>query len=176
MIRRPPRSTRTDTLFPYTTLFRSTEADFLHRQPQPLRSIREADEPHRVLDTLALRHHGVRRKVAIGPAHRDADHYDLIVGDARMFAHDGALHDALAVDDAAEPARPGGVDERVGDRAAVEGRDVAAEQDAIIGDDDADRRVELAETAQHPVLPRILVFTGDRSEEHTSELQSLMRT
>src|SRR3546814_8353430 len=28
MIRRPPRSTRTDTLFPYTTLFRSSE---LHR-------------------------------------------------------------------------------------------------------------------------------------------------
>src|SRR3546814_13254467 len=26
MIRRPPRSTRTDTLFPYTTLFRSGEA------------------------------------------------------------------------------------------------------------------------------------------------------
>src|SRR3546814_1824896 len=26
MIRRPPRSTRTDTLFPYTTLFRSTDA------------------------------------------------------------------------------------------------------------------------------------------------------
>src|SRR3546814_14344703 len=26
MIRRPPRSTRTDTLFPYTTLFRSKEA------------------------------------------------------------------------------------------------------------------------------------------------------
>src|SRR3546814_8794165 len=26
MIRRPPRSTRTDTLFPYTTLFRSPEA------------------------------------------------------------------------------------------------------------------------------------------------------
>src|SRR3546814_4492602 len=27
MIRRPPRSTRTDTLFPYTTLFRSTSTD-----------------------------------------------------------------------------------------------------------------------------------------------------
>src|SRR3546814_9500785 len=26
MIRRPPRSTRTDTLFPYTTLFRSSKA------------------------------------------------------------------------------------------------------------------------------------------------------
>src|SRR3546814_8423609 len=28
MIRRPPRSTRTDTLFPYTTLFRSNLFDF----------------------------------------------------------------------------------------------------------------------------------------------------
>src|SRR3546814_18654817 len=27
MIRRPPRSTRTDTLFPYTTLFRSEDVD-----------------------------------------------------------------------------------------------------------------------------------------------------
>src|SRR3546814_14150250 len=29
MIRRPPRSTRTDTLFPYTTLFRSAGLDLL---------------------------------------------------------------------------------------------------------------------------------------------------
>src|SRR3546814_20614692 len=29
MIRRPPRSTRTDTLFPYTTLFRSTSTGAL---------------------------------------------------------------------------------------------------------------------------------------------------
>src|SRR3546814_4575599 len=28
MIRRPPRSTRTDTLFPYTTLFRSDDGSF----------------------------------------------------------------------------------------------------------------------------------------------------
>src|SRR3546814_5199507 len=32
MIRRPPRSTRTDTLFPYTTLFRSA------RRPRPGRA------------------------------------------------------------------------------------------------------------------------------------------
>src|SRR3546814_3694031 len=31
MIRRPPRSTRTDTLFPYTTLFRSPQDDELLR-------------------------------------------------------------------------------------------------------------------------------------------------
>src|SRR3546814_6331246 len=36
MIRRPPRSTRTDTLFPYTTLFRSVH-------PNP----RERDDPAR---------------------------------------------------------------------------------------------------------------------------------
>src|SRR3546814_10150364 len=30
MIRRPPRSTRTDTLFPYTTLFRSPKSQRVH--------------------------------------------------------------------------------------------------------------------------------------------------
>src|SRR3546814_8471147 len=33
MIRRPPRSTRTDTLFPYTTLFRSKEMPCPDQQP-----------------------------------------------------------------------------------------------------------------------------------------------
>src|SRR3546814_5279248 len=40
MIRRPPRSTRTDTLFPYTTLFRSTIGglafDFIPEVDKPL--------------------------------------------------------------------------------------------------------------------------------------------
>src|SRR3546814_4090315 len=35
MIRRPPRSTRTDTLFPYTTLFRSPPARAWGRRPAP---------------------------------------------------------------------------------------------------------------------------------------------
>src|SRR3546814_18693690 len=39
MIRRPPRSTRTDTLFPYTTLFRSRE-----QQPRALAARKRADE------------------------------------------------------------------------------------------------------------------------------------
>src|SRR3546814_1622324 len=33
MIRRPPNSTRTDTLFPYTTLFRSVEGPFFLSAP-----------------------------------------------------------------------------------------------------------------------------------------------
>src|SRR3546814_9512228 len=35
MIRRPPRSTRTDTLFPYTTLFRSIADARVQRHRQP---------------------------------------------------------------------------------------------------------------------------------------------
>src|SRR3546814_15113776 len=34
MVRRPPRSTRTDTLFPYTTVFRSVEAVEDEREDQ----------------------------------------------------------------------------------------------------------------------------------------------
>src|SRR3546814_10092635 len=40
MIRRPPRSTRTDTLFPYTTLFRSCSAACARRSPWSLRTPR----------------------------------------------------------------------------------------------------------------------------------------
>src|SRR3546814_4476371 len=47
MIRRPPRSTRTDTLFPYTTLFRSH-----HRHPRHGRTVgrRQADRRPRPQD------------------------------------------------------------------------------------------------------------------------------
>src|SRR3546814_2140561 len=39
MIRRPPRSTRTDTLFPYTTLFRSRPADIDYSDRVQLRNL-----------------------------------------------------------------------------------------------------------------------------------------
>src|SRR3546814_10603996 len=44
MIRRPPRSTRTDTLFPYTTLFRSRRERQRGKRRQP--DHRLADETH----------------------------------------------------------------------------------------------------------------------------------
>src|SRR3546814_8952543 len=43
MIRRPPRSTRTDTLFPYTTLFRSHQASIasgLEERTSPMVDVR----------------------------------------------------------------------------------------------------------------------------------------
>src|SRR3546814_5000620 len=42
MIRRPPRSTRTDTLFPYTTLFRSLDAGLAVARPEPHSDPRDA--------------------------------------------------------------------------------------------------------------------------------------
>src|SRR3546814_5984523 len=52
MIRRPPRSTRTDTLFPYTTLFRSLTDSFAteNHLDDNLISMRLLDGPFRQLD------------------------------------------------------------------------------------------------------------------------------
>src|SRR3546814_8828990 len=44
MLRRPPRSTRTDTRFPYTTLFRSCALRYRHPSPCPART-RSARRP-----------------------------------------------------------------------------------------------------------------------------------
>src|SRR3546814_2419577 len=65
MIRRPPRSTRTDTLFPYTTLFRSSserpvshwlqlssvQVSFNERSTRPLR-LRRSEEHTSELQSL----------------------------------------------------------------------------------------------------------------------------
>src|SRR3546814_4225442 len=61
MIRRPPRSTRTDTLFPYTTLFRSQATDCgIHHHMPDLRTSRDGAHADRCLSVL-LRLQGVRR-------------------------------------------------------------------------------------------------------------------
>src|SRR3546814_2389873 len=54
MIRRPPRSTRTDTLFPYTTLFRSPQPERggEHRQQQHHRH----DPAHRAGVAIVVEH------------------------------------------------------------------------------------------------------------------------
>src|SRR3546814_18343194 len=53
MIRRPPRSTRTDTLFPYTTLFRSGLA---------ARTAETGEEPHRLSARAAAGLPGIDRR------------------------------------------------------------------------------------------------------------------
>src|SRR3546814_4804126 len=67
MIRRPPRATRTDTLFPYTTLFRSPRRSKSSRRGRPASNspcdadrtrkqllMKQAVEPFRAIEISAL--------------------------------------------------------------------------------------------------------------------------
>src|SRR3546814_333281 len=51
MIRRPPRSTLTDTLFPYTTLFRSFDVGVI---PDPMNSFNDKISMNKVFEYSAL--------------------------------------------------------------------------------------------------------------------------
>src|SRR3546814_6130054 len=103
MMRRPPRSTRTDTLFPYTTRFRSQDHPLLVRLVPDLVFVGVVDhedlarlpisnlvaDPNAALFPLAghdkaemgaedaLRHAGVRRDVVAGRQDRDPSRVDL---------------------------------------------------------------------------------------------------
>src|SRR3546814_1386606 len=120
MIRRPPRSTRTDTLFPYTTLFRST-----YNVPDDgLAEVSINNRKHAKLNANAVMH----------------DDLDVnIYMESRFVAEPLRLYDYCLIND-------GGV--------------------ALIL-----TSVERAKKLGKPVI----AFSGTRSEEHTSELQSLMR-
>src|SRR3546814_14917670 len=57
MIRRPPRYTRTDTLFPYTTLFRSVRTQILLNGLIPFLAIGE--------DRINIEHHATKSEHAV---------------------------------------------------------------------------------------------------------------
>src|SRR3546814_9276944 len=115
MIRRPPRSTRTDNLFPYTTLFRSG-----------------AREDH-------ILHPAAAHRLGRGFAHHPADRLEQV----RLAA-------AIGADDAGQPR----LDAQLG------------------GFDEAFETGEAQPFYLHENPP---CSRSNRSEEHTSELQSLMR-
>src|SRR3546814_3308756 len=130
MIRRPPRSTRTDTLFPYTTLFRSRE----------------------VADLVAA--------LANVPG----------LGDELHLADDRVL-----VDEVEERGEAVDLVELAGQgRRQVEAEPV----DVHLGDPVPQR---VHDQLQRVGVSHVEAVTGaggvvvERSEEHTSELQSLMR-
>src|SRR3546814_2863876 len=130
MIRRPPRSTPTDTLFPYTTLFRSAIA---------------RDAPARQVETVG--------DMALA---RDAARANVIAECGRI-----AERRALIAADQVEP----------GERAAGEILGLEIIDRHLVGD----RREQAADEA-HVVIPgQPRNAAVARSEEHTAELQSLMR-
>src|SRR3546814_14117516 len=75
MIRRPPRSTRTDTLFPYTTLFRSKGVD--DQYVEPARRLLRQFEPRIAEDDRrigrAMGQEGEFGGIARNPHHRRVD-------------------------------------------------------------------------------------------------------
>src|SRR3546814_15103208 len=80
MIRRPPRSTRTDTLFPYTTLFRSAYLRYNVADPVRLELLRKRSL---LLDILPLA--VAKRAVDVGgAAGRDRPNFREV--DARLMA------------------------------------------------------------------------------------------
>src|SRR3546814_15515976 len=68
MIRRPPRSTRTDTLFPYTTLFRSVHIRDFGLQLRGARPEFRPDIP--APERLVHAHRRERQGASAGQAHR----------------------------------------------------------------------------------------------------------
>src|SRR3546814_2343828 len=124
MIRRPPRSTRTDTLFPYTTLFRS-------RPDRPRCRSRNRDG-----------------------------------GGAS-----GLLPAGCGIEPAAVEARPA---QSVDDRATAAHQAPRQAAAVVLDHQHDDSLVEAEQARRHP-HPAVAVAQVGRSEEHTSELQSLMR-
>src|SRR3546814_8242304 len=119
MIRRPPRSTRTDTLFPYTTLFRSVG---------PFREqALDVGGGHVAFNDVLIRDHGMTRTKVIG---------DVVL---RLYRRHVGVIDRGDVMSVALP--------------HVRGPGFAASAAGIA----------------------IHGKAGRRSEEHTSELQSLIR-
>src|SRR3546814_5430873 len=126
MIRRPPRSTRTDTLFPYTTLFRS-----------------------------ALGHQRAGADQAIVADHSPVEH-GRAHPDQHAIADRAAVQDRVMADRAIHPQRQRKAGVRMEHRPFLDIGAVADDDRGIVRPDDS------AEP------------DPDRSEEHTSELQSLM--
>src|SRR3546814_2850586 len=127
MLRLPPRSTRTDTLFPYTTLFRSSLMVLIH---------------------LALND---ERLCSIGEISLTYDvSHNHLMKVVNALAHDGFIETVRG---------------RAGACGLLDRRKTSASVKLCAGP----RRDSSSPIARAALSPR------HRSEEHTSELQSLMR-
>src|SRR3546814_2464888 len=135
MIRRPPRSTRTDTLFPYTTLFRSPEAT--------------------VRDLEAVTAWITRLRDAV------AEHREAALGLDEIATSLGELARQL-------PLLPGEIQSQFSGIPAL----VSSLETALRPTGTLESAIKDLVAANEQLVQQL---QADRSEEHTSELQSLMR-
>src|SRR3546814_2357835 len=97
MIRRPPRSTRTDTLFPYTTLFRS------HHAQEP-REVERARVPVRVSAGIVVAEDALEA-VVLGAGHarvgtrreRERGTAPLLADEGRSEEHTSELQSLMRI-------------------------------------------------------------------------------
>src|SRR3546814_1760969 len=150
MIRGPPRSTRTDTLFPYTTLFRSKPA---------------ADGKHTIIiaDHLNPRPDYIREESA-GNDRSGGAWRPFLKGETALFRGDILGDRYYAVTD------EGAVRGRLVSIPLASPTDRSTWKELIPGSDDVLATLHIVDG--HLVLADLV---DCRSEEHTSELQSLMR-
>src|SRR3546814_4715361 len=159
MIRRPPRSTRTDTLFPYTTLFRSAALVGRGAEEIPFGAEREGAEivrhRHAVRPRRAARGLGerLRQVAAAHPEPAVVGPFDRV---EQGLAPERPIARLIAVIDAPPVTRR-----------PFDQRRMAARPPGL------GARLRVDERIVRAVLPRAV--DRARSEEHTSELQSLMR-
>src|SRR3546814_3499215 len=162
MIRRPPRSTRTDTLFPYTTLFRS-------------RAVACRCECSQGLIAVSVSTPVTGRKVRFARVccgRISKNHLGAIVA----HANDAELVDVCDID-------PVSLQAAVSETGATGHTSL----DAMLATTTADAVIVTTPSGLHPnqtiaiarsgrhVVSEKPMATRWRSEEHTSELQSLMR-
>src|SRR3546814_9013134 len=148
MIRRPPRSTRTDTLFPYTTLFRSTRARTRHPSATGRsRPRRWADKHPRMAEAPMLVPHEQWNREGWRPATPPLQSLAMVWS-------------SFGLDIAAREIFEQLTNSFLG---AVRLANITAHGTVGI------------EPEQIPGLQINQAGIADRSEEHTSELQSLMR-
>src|SRR3546814_4366464 len=153
MIRRPPRSTRTDTLFPYTTLFRSPVVELERPCDGPFKLLLRVEEGRLIMDLSD----GESARVgsisfALAPFRRTIREYFAIC-DSYYKAIRNATPMQIETIDMARRGIHNDAAELLKERLAA--------------------KVEVDFNTARRLFTLICVL--HRSEEHTSELQSLMR-
>src|SRR3546814_8470946 len=164
MIRRPPRSTRTDTLFPYTTLFRSADSRRSNAIQKPVSEDRQLSVESSLEGGPGFAAGDVGGEVGI------VVQYSRSVQPAQHRYHQQIAGAERAIEPVGVAKATGKVAQPDAD-AVLEGTQALLVPGLVALEDldevaVEDRRLHRVERGKHPC---------DRSEAHTSELQSLMR-
>src|SRR3546814_916579 len=182
MIRRPPRSTRTDTLFPYTTLFRSTKnLNWAARWygKAAAQGHAEGAFSYGVVQAAGL---GLPTNMPLGYAWLDiaSDHGHAKAGEVRGAIASKMTPEEIAAGKRQAAAFTPGADAGFADRPTV----MFVQQSLNERGFNAGAVDGLMGPRTRSAIQAYLASTGDsggeaavtpRSDEHTSELQSLMR-